>query len=226
MKTKIVILSIFCVLFAMQTFSQTSKKMGNKKGKKIITAEEAVKNALNVGTKIPSFTLLNEKNEQISSESLLKEGNIVLVFYRGAWCPYCNLYLRSLQKSLGDITKNGGKLVAVSVENPDTTLTVLQKNDLKFTVLSDKKLEVARKFGIVFQLPADTNEKYKDYGIDLVKQNETATPELPLSATYIIKHDGEIVYAFLDPDYTKRAEPGVIIENLKKLNPIIKNEDK
>lgn len=224
MKIKIIAASIFCALFAMQIFSQTDQAMEmkqnsgkTKNASKIVTAEEASKKALNVGAKIPSFTLLNEKNEQVTSEDLLKEGNLVLVFYRGAWCPYCNLYLKSLQKDLDKITNSGGKLVAVSVENPDTSLTVSQKNELKFTVLSDKKLEVARKFGIVFQLPADLNEKYKGYGVDLVKQNQTETPDLPLSATYIVKQNGEIVYAFLDPDYTKRAEPSVIVEQLEKI---------
>ncbi len=226
MKIKIISALIFCALFAMQIYSQTDQAMETKQnsGKtknasKMLTAEEASKKALNVGAKIPSFTLLNEKNEQISSEDLLKEGNLVLVFYRGAWCPYCNLYLKSLQKDLDKITNSGGKLVAVSVENPDTSLTVSQKNELKFTVLSDKKLEVARKFGIVFQLPADTNEQYKGYGIDLVKQNQTETPDLPLSATYIVKQNGEIVYAFLDPDFTKRAESSVIVEQLEKIKP-------
>lgn len=215
MKNTIFSALFLCTLFIMQGFAQTSGEV--KKPNKMITAAQAQKSALNVGAKIPAFTLTNEKNEQVSSESLLKDGNLVLVFYRGAWCPYCNLYLKNLQKSLDKITASGGKLVAVSVENPDTSLTVSQKNELKFTVLSDSKLDVARKFGIVYQLDDATNEKYKGYGIDLVKQNGTETPDLPLSATYIVKQNGEISYAFLEPDYTKRAEPAVIIEQLEKI---------
>ena len=100
MRNKIILVSIFCALFVMQNFAQTDDSM--KSGKmptkmaKMVTAEEAQKTALNVGAKIPSFTLINEKNEKVSSESLLKDGNLVLVFYRGAWCPYCNLYLKNL----------------------------------------------------------------------------------------------------------------------------------
>lgn len=214
MRNKIIAVSLFCVFLAIQNFAQTNENMNQGK---MITPQEAQKTALNVGAKMPSFTLMNEKNEKVSSESLLKEGNLVIVFYRGAWCPHCNLYLRNLQKSLDKITASGGKLVAVSVENPDTSLTVSQKNELKFTVLSDDKLDVARKFGIVYQLDDATNVKYKGYGIDLVKQNGTETPDLPLSATYIIKQNGEISYAFLEPDYTKRAEPAVIIEQLVKI---------
>lgn len=211
MLLKIILFAVCVFVTAGSVFAQ------DKLTSKTKTAEDAVKTALNVGAKIPSFTLVDAANKEVSSKKLLREGNLVLVFYRGAWCPYCNLYLRTLQKNLGAIEANGGKLVAVSVENPDNSLSVAQKNELGFTVLSDKNLAVARKFGIVFQLPPETNEKYKEYGIDLVKQNKTAAPDLPLSATYIVKQNGEIVYAFLNPDYTKRAEPDVIIENLAKI---------
>ena len=184
---------------------------------KIISDTVAAKTALNVGKKMPSFVLKDANNNTVSSDDLLKQGNLVLVFYRGAWCPFCNLYLKNLQKNLEQIKANGGVLVAVSVENPDNSMTVSKKNELNFTVLSDPKLETARKFKIVYQLSPDTDEQYKTYGIDLVKQNNTETPDLPLSATYIVNQKGEITYAFLDPDYKKRAEPAVIIENLAKM---------
>ncbi len=225
MKNKLILASIFCALLATQIFSQIKDKnmeMKSMEGdktmaSKMVTPEQAAKNALNVGAKMPSFTLPDDKNQQVSSSDLLKQGNLVVVFYRGAWCPYCNTYLRKLQKNLTEIEANGGKLVAISVENPDTSLANAQKNEVQFTVLSDKHLDLARQFGIVYQLPPETNEKYKGYGVDLVKQNGTETPDLPLSATYIVNQKGEIVYAFLEPDYTKRAEPAVIIEHLAKI---------
>ncbi len=213
-----------CILaLAVNSFSQDVVNKGEEKTEKnvmlmkYVSAQDAQKSALNVGAKMPAFTLPDEKGDMVSSDELLKTGNLVVVFYRGAWCPYCNLYLKNLQKNLTEIEKNGGKLVAISVENPDTSLTVSQKNELSFKVLSDHNLDLARKFKIVYQLSDETNEKYKGYGVDLVKQNGTETPDLPLSATYIIKQNGEIAYAFLEPDYTKRAEPSVIIENLAKL---------
>lgn len=224
MRRTILLIGIFMLAFACNSFSQDSSDKGETKMEKdvmltkVVSAQDAQKSALNVGAKMPAFNLPDDKGNMVSSDDLLKTGNLVVVFYRGAWCPYCNLYLRTLQKSLPDIEKNGGKLVAISVENPDTSLTVAQKNELAFTVLSDKNLDLARQFGIVYQLSDETNEKYKGYGIDLVKQNGTETPDLPLSATYIVKQNGEISYAFLEPDYMKRAEPSVIIENLAKLN--------
>jgi peroxiredoxin len=139
------------------------------------------------------------------------------VFYRGAWCPFCNTYLKKLQNNLEQIKANGGRVVAISVENPDTSMAVAKKNEVEFTVLSDKHLDLARKFRIVYQLSPDVNEKYKGFGVDLVRQNDTETPDLPLSATYVINKSGEIMYAFLEPDYKKRAEPADIIDALKKI---------
>lgn len=225
MKRQLIILSIFCLLFAVNIFAQTvpvNQKSGESVENAInrsdsISAEAASKMALNVGAKIPSFELQNEKNELITSSELLKQGNLVLVFYRGAWCPYCNTYLKKLQNNIDKITENGGKLVAISVENPDNSMAVAKKNELKFTVLSDTHLDVARKFGIVYQLPPETDERYKGFGIDLVKQNGTETPDLPLSATYVVKQNGEIAYAFLEPDYKRRAEPSEIVEVLIKI---------
>ena len=220
MMRKIILLGI-CVLVSVSGVFAQDKMMAetspDKMTTKTVTAEEAAKTALKAGGKMPAFTLNDAANKTVSSADLLKQGNLVLVFYRGAWCPYCNLYLKKLQKSLGDIEANGGKLVAISVENPDKSLGVAQKNELEFTVLSDPNLDTARKFGIVYQLDSDTNEKYKSYGLDLVKMNGTAKPELPLSSTYIVNTGGEIVYAFHDPDYKNRAEPSVIIETLTKM---------
>ena len=182
------------------------------------TAEEVSKSALKAGDNMPSFELPNAKNETVKSADLLKESNLVVVFYRGDWCPYCNSYLKRLQASNKDFKANDAKLVAISVESPDDSLSVAEKNELDFTVLSDKNLDLARKFKIVFELPNDTNEKYKKNGIDLVKENGTAKPELPISATYIVNKEGEITYAFLDPDFTKRLESEDIIAELKKIS--------
>lgn len=183
----------------------------------VVTVDDAVKTALNVGAKMPAFTLKDSFGKDVSSRDLLKKGNLVVVFYRGSWCPFCNAYLHKLQGRLADITSAGGNLVAISVENPDASMAVAKKNEVQFTVLSDPNLDTARKFGIVYQLPDTTNTAYKSRGLDVAKHNAMTLPELPLAVTYIIDRKGKIVYAFLETDYKKRAEPDVIIENLKKI---------
>lgn len=211
---------MFALVFT--AFSQNSiKKETTAKDSamaKTLTAEEVSKTALNVGAEMPSFNLSDASGKTVASSDLLKQGNLVVVFYRGAWCPYCNLYLKKLQDNVSQIQAQNANIVAISAENPDKSLSVAQKNKVSFEVLSDPKLETARKFGIVYQLDSGTNEKYKGFGVDLVKQNETETPDLPLSATYIVNQKGEIVYAFLESDYKKRAEPNDIIEVLSKMN--------
>lgn len=184
---------------------------------KIVTVEEAAKTALNVGAVMPEFTLNDSLGKSVMSSELLKKGNLVVVFYRGAWCPFCNKYLHTLQQNLTQIRANGGDLVAISVEPADRSMAVAKKNELLFTVLSDPDLTVARKFGIVYQLPPEIDEKYKGFGIDLVKYNSTEKPELPISATYVVNKKGQIVFAHIEPDYKKRADPTAIIEALVKI---------
>lgn len=182
-----------------------------------VSVEDAAKTALNVGAKMPDFTLNDALGNKVSSANLLKQGNLVVVFYRGAWCPFCNKYLHTLQENLPRIKENGGVLVAISVENADRSMAIAKKNELAFTVLSDPGLMVARMFKIVYQMPDALNERYKSGGIDLAKMNSMDKAELPISATYVVKKNREIVFAHIEPDYKKRAEPNDIVAALAKL---------
>ncbi len=217
------LLATLTMVFSVAGYSQTAKTMTDGSDNamlsaKTATAEDVSKTALNVGAKMPAFKLEDANGKSVSSDTLLKQSNLVVVFYRGSWCPFCNLYLRKLQQNIGQIKANGGNLVAISVENPDNSLAIAKKNEIDFTVLSDPNLAVARLFGIVYQLPAATDEIYKTkYDLDIAKHNEMDKPQLPLSATYIVNKKGAIVYAFLEPDYKQRAAPEVIIETLSKI---------
>ena len=229
MLVKIFSLSLIICALCYNAFSQESMTSARKTSgniDKLISAEEAAENALNTGAKMPAFSLKDANGKIVASRDLLKRGNLVVVFYRGSWCPFCNLYLRNLQKNMPQIKAAGGNLVAVSVENPDNSLKVSKKNELDFTVLSDPNLTTARKFGIVYQMPKETDELYKSkYSLDIAKHNEMERAELPLSATYVVNRKGEIVYAYLEPDYKKRAAPETIIETLQKIkSPTVKKQ--
>ncbi len=182
-----------------------------------VTVEDAAKSALNVGGKMPSFTLNDSLGKAVSSRDLLKQGNLVVVFYRGAWCPFCNKYLNTLQKSMPQINSAGGHLVAISVENADRSQAITKKNELTYTVLSDPDLTVARMFKIVYQMPDDLNAKYKSGGLDVAKYNSMEKAELPISATYIVNKKGEITYAHIEPDYKKRPTPDELIAALGQI---------
>lgn len=189
-----------------------------KQAEKEIRDTGILETALNVGATMPSFKLKDAYDKEITSGDLLKKGHIVLVFYRGAWCPFCNLYLRGLQRSIGEFGERGAQLVAISVEPPDRSLKVVKDNKLEYTVLSDPGLETARKFGIVYTIPEALDSAAKQRGFDIGKYNGTEKSELPVSATYVISSEGKIEFAFLDVDYKKRAAPEDILKTLDRIN--------
>lgn len=206
-----------------QLSDQSSKEIpqnvleAGKAGIEELIASGVTKKALNVGDKMPAFKLLDANGKSINSSDLLKKGHLVITFYRGEWCPFCNLYLRSLQKNLPKFKSLGANLVAISVEPPYRSLSVAKTNDLGYTVLSDPQLRVSRLFAIVYEMPKVTNNVVLKLGFDIAKYNGMEKAELPLSATYVVSKKGEIVYAFLDPDYKHRAEHTAVIKALTDL---------
>lgn len=176
-----------------------------------------IENAKNVGDKAPEFTLLNASGKQVSLAKYLEKGPVVLTWYRGGWCPYCNLTLKRLQEELPNFTAEGASLLALTPELPDSSLTTTEKDALTFEVLSDIGNEVGREYGIVYQLSSEVAESYQG-GFDLHAYNGDESDELPLAATYIIGTDGIIKYAFLDAEYRNRAEPSEILKILKTLH--------
>lgn len=174
-------------------------------------------NALNVGDKAPNFTLKNAAGADISLYDRLDEGPVVLVWYRGGWCPYCNITLQRLQSELPNFEKHNASLIALTPEVPDSSLSTTEKNDLQFDVLSDVGHKVSEEYGVVFQLTDEVAARYeKSFG--LTEYNNDDSKKLPLAATYVIDTNGIITYAFLDADYRNRAEPKDIIEALEKLD--------
>ncbi|MDQ6960345.1 MAG: peroxiredoxin-like family protein [Mariprofundaceae bacterium] len=145
----------------------------------------------------------------------LEQGAVGLSFYRGGWCPYCNLELQALQQALPEIQSLGAQLVAVSPETPDNSLSTAEKHSLAFTVLSDQGNRVAKDFGIVFTLPEALRPVYAQFGIDLPAWNGDDSFELPMPATYVIGRNGIILDGFVNTDYTQRMEPERILDILR-----------
>lgn len=175
-----------------------------------------LENAKQVGEEAPNFVLTNAKGDTVELKKLLKNGPVVLTWYRGGWCPYCNITLRSLQEHLPDFIERNAALVALTPELPDKSLSTQEKNELEFEVLSDINSEIGKQYGVIYKLAPDVAEYYKK-GFNLKEYNGESSYTLPLAATYVINTDGKITYAFLDADYRKRAEPKEILEALDKL---------
>ena len=138
----------------------------------------------------------------------------MLTWYRGGWCPYCNIALRGFQKKLPEIRDEGASLVAISPETPDNSLSTAEKDHLEFEVLSDHGNKVAQAYGVAYKLPAVIAEQSR---ARLTKYNRDDSGTLPLGVTYVIDREGVIRYAFVDADYRKRAEPSDVLAALRGL---------
>ncbi|MDA8044228.1 MAG: peroxiredoxin-like family protein [Actinomycetota bacterium] len=182
-----------------------------------LEASGLAQRSLAVGAIAPDFALPDPTGRRVALTSLLAEGPVVLSFYRGGWCPYCSTQLRALQTRLADISEAGGRLVAVSPQTPDHSLSTAEKLELAFPVLSDVGNTVARTYGLVFSLPEDLRDVYSGFGLDLPAANGDDTFELPLPATFVVGTDAKVAWRFVDSDYTRRAEPDDVIDALRSL---------
>lgn len=170
---------------------------------------------LNVGDKAPNFSLSNAIGETRSLQSLLLKGKVVLTFYRGSWCPYCNLQLHQYQQVVEAIKALGANLVAVSPQTPDESLNIKEKNELQFEVLSDIGNIVARQFTTIFKNGEAPIETMKALGIDFDSHYADDSQELPVPAVFIIEKDRTISFAkAIDGDYRNRVEASDIINSL------------
>jgi peroxiredoxin len=186
-------------------------------GIKAVEESGVVKAAKQVGDPAPDFSLKNADGKTVALKDLLKKGPVVLTWYRGGWCPYCNITLRALQKVLPEVHAAGAQLVALTPELPGKTAETTGKNELKFEVLTDLNHAAAREYGLIFKLTPEVRDLYRKH-FDLTEFNGAGAgnDQLPLAATYIIGQDGVIRYAFLHADYRERAEPAGIVSFLKE----------
>jgi peroxiredoxin len=168
----------------------------------------------------PDFKLPNASRRFVSLAELLRRGPAVVTFYRGGWCPYCNLQLRAYQQVLGEISALGAKLVAISPQLPDGSLSTAEKNRLSFDVLSDVGNRVARSFGLVYALPHELRAALTANNKALPGINGGDSWELPLPATYVIAPDRRIVLGEIELDYRERLEPDAILAVLLELRSI------
>ena len=174
-------------------------------------------NALNVGDTIPRFTLPNAKGEPVAIANVLKNGPLVISFYRGGWCPFCNLEFKALTDALPEIQRYGATLIGISPETPDVAQQTVSQHNLPFEVLSDVGNDVIRTFGLVNVVYEEMRPLYLEWGLDIPAHNGDDSWEIPIPATYVIDTQGVIRAAYVNKDYTQRMEPADIISSLKQL---------
>jgi peroxiredoxin len=164
-----------------------------------------------MGELAPDFVLTDQVGEDVHLAALLRGGPVVLIFYRGEWCPYCNLQLRSFQAHLDEFAALGAQLVAISPQMPDHSLSMAEKNELGFRVLSDVEAAVIDRYGLRYEVDPETRALLATVGNDLASYNGKAGWVLPAVATFVIAPGGDVRYANVRGDWTERAEPTEVL---------------
>lgn len=174
---------------------------------------------IKVGAKAPDFSLKNPKGKTVKLSTELKNGPVVLTFYRGAWCPYCNLQLRQLKETLAQIKKHGASLVAITPQLPDKSVAQFKQDGFPFEVLSDLDYKVIKSYNLLWELSPELDAAYKRaYGLDITVFNGPKRLGLPIPGTLVIDRNGIVRAAFADTDYKKRMEPADILAALQQLS--------
>lgn len=180
-----------------------------------LSEEEAYQRALRKGDKIPRFSLPDSSGKQVDIEEFHKDKFLVLVFYRGQWCPFCNLQLRDLQRSLSAIKGAPANLVAISPQTEEKSAETKKNFNLNFPILSDRGNKAAAKFNLVYQLPEYLVNTYRGFGVDIEQYNGQNSIALPFPATYIINREGVIIKDFIGAKLSERAEGKDVLDFLK-----------
>jgi len=182
-----------------------------------LISSKAAQHALKVGDRAPSFTLQDPEGNAVASSALLAGGPLVVSFYRGVWCPYCNMELQALEAARLEFERLGAKLVAISPQTPVNSRKSVRQNKLSFPILSDTNNDLASAFGLKFALPDYLVELYRSLKNDLPAFNGDPSWTLPMPGRFVIAPDRTIVYAEINPDYTRRPEPEAMLPALQKV---------
>ncbi len=202
--------------------AQSAERLPPEMQKKFAQGIVDVKNlrleetALKVGDPAPRVTLLTTKDEPIEFSETWSDGPVVVVFYRGGWCPYCNVELKAWADAVDRVRDAGAAIVAITPEKVESAAETAANQELNYEVLVDQGNALAKQLGIAFRLPEAILPIYRDR-IGMAERNGDDSYTLPLAATYVIDSDGVIRYAFLDADYKRRAEPADVLEAVAKL---------
>ena len=167
-----------------------------------------------IGSKAKDFKAKDQNKQDIRLKDLLKKGKVVLVFYRGYWCPYCNRHLSALQDSLSFITEKGATLVAITPEKPENVDKTVEKTKASFSIIHDEGMKIMKDYDVAFEMQENVVTRYRNSGLDMQKINGANGNNLPVPAVYIIGDEQTITYRFFEPDYKKRPSVKEILENL------------
>lgn len=204
--------------------SKASKSPFSEKDRAIMKkADESLASSLpdpgiKVGEMAPDFTLKNAFGEEINLKQELKKGPVILVFYRGAWCPFCNMHLHVLQQSLPQFKEYGAQLITITPQTPDKSAEQIGKDGYPFQVLSDLDSQVMKDYKLYFEIPDDLVSVYKHVGLDIEAFNGKGRNVLPVPGSFVIEKNGIVRAMQARTDYKSRMEPEAIIDALMQIS--------
>jgi peroxiredoxin len=199
--------SLICLVLALQspvTFAA------------VATSADKVQPLL-IGALAPSAKLTNIDGKAVSLKDVLASKPAVLVFYRGGWCPYCNLQLADLRKLVAPLKAKGIGLIAISPDQPQELFKSVAKNELDYQLYSDAKAQAIEGFGIAFKVDQATISKYAGYGIDLEKASGESHHILPVPSVFLLDANGKIQFEYVNPDYSVRLSSAVVLAAVEDL---------
>jgi peroxiredoxin len=167
-----------------------------------------------INSKAPDFRAKDQTGMEIHLKDILKKGKVVLMFYRGQWCPYCNRQLKKMEDSLQLIIGKGATVIAVTPEKPENITKTIEKTSATYSILFDDGLKIMNAYNVAFEVPENTLTQYRNTGIDIEKNNGSNGKYLPVPAVYIINKESTITYRFFEPNYKKRPTVQEILDNL------------
>jgi len=169
---------------------------------------------LNVGEQAPDFNSVDQNSKPIQLKKLIESGPVVLIFYRGEWCPYCNKQLKALEDSMSYIVAKGAALIAITPETKNNIEKTVQKTNATYSIIHDEGSRIMNAYKVAFELDKKTQIKYKGYGVDLIERNGSNGNNLPVPAVYIINKEGKITYRYFDENFRNRASISEILSHL------------
>ncbi len=199
----------------MELYVPADTRAVNERATEALRNSGVTERALKVGEQAPAFALLDHNGKPVSSAALLAKGPLVIAFMRGRWCPFCCGEAEALNRMLPAFESAGASLIAISPQSVNQAYFMHDQHKLRFSLLVDEGNKVARQFGIVYRVPDYQEKLFSSVFINLPHINGDQSWALPLPATFVVGRDGKVQYAWINVDYTERAEPSEVLRFLQ-----------
>ena len=182
-----------------------------------LTAKEV--HPIGIGDTVPDGILTTLNGEMVDLKTLITQKPSIIIFYRGGWCPYCNMQMAQLVKIEPDLQKMGYQILAITPDKPEKLRESLNKQHINYNLLSDRTMEITKKFGLAYRVSRETLTRMKEYGNDLDSATGNSLHFLPVPAAFVVDQKGVIRFVYYNPDIKVRVNPDELLKAAKEARP-------